>query len=55
MTPELPEAFNFTNILYTLNTDLQGLKVPPCRSLTSRFRDTRLSKVEKAPNDLRMT
>ena len=40
---------------YTLNTHLQGPNITPFRSMTIRFRDTRLSKIGKAPNDPRMT
>ncbi len=44
MTLELPEAFNFIRILYTLNTHLRGPNVTRFHSVTSRFPDTRLSK-----------
>ncbi len=54
MTPELPEAFNFTSILYTLNTHLRP-NFTPFHSMTKRFRDTKLPKIENALINLRMT
>ncbi len=55
MTPELPEAFNFTRTLCTLNTHLRGPNLTPFRSMMNRFRDTGFSKIGNAPNDPRMT
>ncbi len=53
MSPELPEAFNLESIVYTLNTHVWGPNISPFRSTTSRFGDTTLPKLGKAPNDLK--
>ena len=45
----------FKSTLYTLNTYLRGQNFTPSRSMASRFRDTRLSKIGNAQNDPRMT
>ena len=45
MAPELLEAFNFTGILYTLNTYPRGPNYTPFRSTTRGFQDTKLLKI----------
>ncbi len=49
--PRVTELFNFTRILYSLNTHLRGRNVTPFCSLNSRFPDTRLSKIGNAPKE----
>ena len=55
MIPELPEAFNFTSTLYTLNTFIPEVQISLRFALFIRFRDTKSSEIENVPNDPRMT